>query len=255
MNAQAPVLLDVADGIGQLTFNRPDQGNAMDLAFSQELHRLLQRCADDPAVRVVLLTGQGRLFCAGGDVQAMGAAADRGAFLSELAGAAHGAIRTLAALTKPVVAAVQGSAAGAGLSLVLQSDLVLATQKTTFVTAYSAVGLTPDCGQSWLLPRVVGLGRALDMTLTSRRVFAEEALALGLITRIVEEESLLEQARVLARRLADGPAEAAGQARALLRGGFAAEFDAHLDREATMIARMAASEQADALIGAFLHGR
>jgi 2-(1,2-epoxy-1,2-dihydrophenyl)acetyl-CoA isomerase len=134
---QRLVLLDVRDGVARITFNRPDSGNALDAAMALEFTEALQAVRADEAARAVLLTGNGRLFCAGGDLRAMHAAADRGAFLRELADAAHRAIRELAA---------------------------------TFVTAYTSVGLTPDCGQSWLLPRAVGLGRALDLTLVPSRV-------------------------------------------------------------------------------------
>jgi 2-(1,2-epoxy-1,2-dihydrophenyl)acetyl-CoA isomerase len=250
-----PVLLEVRDGVARITFNRPGSGNALDIAMAVEFTRTLQAVRADDAARAVLLTGNGRLFCAGGDLRAMHAAADRGAFLRELADAAHRAVRELAALDKPVVAAVHGSAAGAGLSIVLLSDLVLAAPAATFLTAYTSVGLTPDCGQSWLLPRAVGLGRALDLTLVPRRVPATEAVALGIATRVVQENSLLDEAHALAAQLASGPALALGQARALLRSADKTGFDPHLDLEAETIARMAATRESGALIDALLAPR
>jgi 2-(1,2-epoxy-1,2-dihydrophenyl)acetyl-CoA isomerase len=246
------VLLTVEDGVASITLNQPARGNALDLPLVRGLHRAVREAAADDRARVVLLTGNGRLFCGGGDLREMHAAADRGAFVHQLASAAHDAVRALAALEKPVVAAVQGSAAGAGFSLVLLCDLVLATPRTTFVTGYTAVGLTPDCGLSWLLPRAVGLSRALDLTLTSRKVTADQALAMGLVTRVVKDEELLADARGLCAGLARGPAHALGQARALLRSGYAAGFDEQLDREAETIGRMAATEATGALIDAFL---
>jgi 2-(1,2-epoxy-1,2-dihydrophenyl)acetyl-CoA isomerase len=246
------VLLAVDDGIATVTLNKPGTGNAMDLQLASGLHSALRHAANDERARIVLLTGNGRLFCGGGDLRAMHAAADRGAFLRGLVDSAHDAVRVLAALEKPVVAAVQGSAAGAGLSLALLSDLVIATPTTSFVTAYTAVGLTPDCGQSWLLPRIVGLGRALDLTLDPRKVTADEARTLGIVTQIVPEDSLLDRARDLAARLARGSAHALGQARALLRSGYGDGFDEHLDREAETIARMAARDATGALIGSFV---
>lgn len=246
------VLLALEGGVATITLNQPASGNALDLRLVRGLDRALRDVAADDRARVVLLTGNGRLFCAGGDLRAMHAAADRGAFVHQLALAAHGAVRALAALEKPVVAAVHGSAAGAGFSLVLLSDLVLAAPRTTFVTGYTAVGLTPDCGLSWLLPRAVGLGRALDLTLTPRKLTADEALAMGLVTRVVKEDTLLQDARSLCAELAQGPAHALGQARALTRSGYAAGFDEQLDREAETIARMAATEATGALIASFL---
>ena len=250
MADEPQVMLDVQGGVASITFNRPDAANALDMAMAREFTRALRAAGSDDAARVILLTGTGRLFCAGGDLRSMHAAADPGAFVRELAETAHSAIRELAALEKPVVAAVQGSAAGAGLSIVLLSDLVVATPATTFVTAYATVGLTPDCGQSWLLPRVVGLGRALQLTLLPRRVPAEDAVELGIATRVVPENSLLDEARALAAGLASGPALALGQARALLRSADKAGFDKHLDLEAATIARMASTHESRALIDA-----
>jgi 2-(1,2-epoxy-1,2-dihydrophenyl)acetyl-CoA isomerase len=182
----------------------------------------------------------------------MQAAADRGAYVPELVQAAHGAIRALSALEKPVITAIQGSAAGAGLSLALLSDLVLAAPESVFVTAYTAVGLTPDCGQSWLLPRTVGITRALDLMLTSRALPAQEAHALGIVSRVASQGDVLSEAQALALKIAKGPALALGQAKALIRSGYADGFGAHLDREAETISRMAATETAGTLIEAFL---
>jgi 2-(1,2-epoxy-1,2-dihydrophenyl)acetyl-CoA isomerase len=207
--------------------------------------------ARDEVVRTVLLAGRGRMFCAGGDLRSMYAAENRGSFVHALALAAHDAVRALATLRKPIVAAVRGSAAGAGLSLALLADIVLADPGSSFLTAYTSVGLTPDCGQSWLLPRAVGTQRALELTLMPRRVSAEEAHALGIVSRVVAERDLIDEATAVAERLAAGPAHALGEARALIREAALEGFDAHLDLEAATIARMAASAEAGSLIASF----
>jgi len=181
MNSENTVLFSVEAGVARITLNRPVSRNAMDLELARRLHRVLEDAAGDDQVQVLLLAGNGRLFCSGGDLRSIAATQDRGALLRELVSSAHGAVRVLAGLDKPVVAAVQGSAAGAGLSLALVSDVVLAAPRTSFITAYTAVGLTPDCGQSWLLPRVVGLGRALDLTLNPVKVSSEAARAMGIV--------------------------------------------------------------------------
>lgn len=255
MSAEAPVLLSVDGGVAHIELNRPDEGNAISLELAQALGRAVEAAATDTAARSVLLTGRGRMFCAGGDLRAMQEAPDRGAFLRELADTAHRAARALARLEKPVVAAVQGSAAGAGFSLVLLSDIVLATPQTAFVTAYAGVGLSPDCGQSWLLPRSVGLPRALELTLTSRKLGAAEAVESGLVSRLVDEGALLHEARTLAQQFADGPAHALGAARALLRRSMLDGFDAHLDDEATTISRLAGTEESGRIIASFAGGR
>ncbi|MFJ3212614.1 enoyl-CoA hydratase/isomerase family protein [Streptomyces flaveolus] len=252
MPEPSTVTLEVREGVAHVTLDRPDHSNALDLALVHDLKSAFDAVAERDDARVVLLTGRGRHFCTGGDLRSMQAAEDRGAFLHALAGAAHEAVRSIASLEKPVVAAVQGSAAGAGLSLVLLADFVFTTAKTNFVTAYTTVGLTPDCGQSWLLPRAVGTGRALDLMLAPRRVQGADAVALGIATKVVAEDSLREDARSFAGRLATGPAHALGAARSLIRSSFAAGFDEHLDNEAATIARLAATGETGKLIDAFL---
>jgi 2-(1,2-epoxy-1,2-dihydrophenyl)acetyl-CoA isomerase len=255
VNDTGVVLLDVKAGVAHVTLNRAEHGNTLDLTLARDLRTAFEAVSERKDARVLLLTGEGRMFCAGGDLRSMQAADNRSAFVYELALACHETIRSLAALEKPVVAAVQGSAAGAGLSLVLLSDFVFTTPKASFVTAYTAVGLTPDCGQSWLLPRAVGTGRALDLTLASRRLSGEEAVGLGIATRIATEDSLHAEAAAFAAKLATGHAQALGAARSLIRSGFADGLDAHLDKEAETIARMAATEETGKMIDAFLAPR
>lgn len=240
------------DGVGHVELNRPDLSNTIDLAFTAALREVLETVRDDDRVRVLLLTGRGRMFCAGGDLAAMAAADDRAGFLQELADDLHVGVRLLDALEKPVVVGVQGAAAGAGLSLVLGADLVVAGRSAAFVTAYASVGLTPDGGQSWLLPRVVGLQRALELTLTPRRLKADEARDLGMVTTVVDDDAVDDEARALAARLAAGPATALGRARRLLRGSFDVSLDDQLDTESHTIAASSTEPESIALIERFL---
>lgn len=251
----APVLLSVADGVAHVELNRPDASNTIDLPWTEAFTSALQQVSDDDTVRVVLLTGRGRMFCAGGDLGAMDAAPDRSAYLQELADALHVGVRLLDGLDKPVVVGVHGAAAGAGLSLVLGGDLVVAGRSASFVTAYTSVGLTPDGGQSWLLPRVVGLQRALELTLTPRRLSADEAQEWGIVGRVVEDEAVADEAHTLARRLADGPAAAFGRARRLLRSSYDTGLSDRLDVEARTIAASVAEPESAALITRFLSPR
>ena len=255
MDDAAPVLLSVADGVAHVELNRPDASNTIDLPWTAAFTSALQQVIDDDTVRVVLLTGRGRMFCAGGDLGAMDAAPDRSAYLQELADALHVGVRLLDGLDKPVVVGVHGAAAGAGLSLVLGGDLVVAGRSASFVTAYTSVGLTPDGGQSWLLPRVVGLQRALELTLTPRRLSADEAQQWGIVGRVVEDESVADEAHALARRLADGPAAAFGRARRLLRSSYDTGLSDRLDVEARTIAASVAEPESAALITRFLTPR
>lgn len=248
----SPVLYDVEDGVATITLNRPDASNALDLALCEDLLAAVAKASDDDSVRSVLLLGNGKLFCGGGDVAAMAAADDRGAFLQELADAAHEAVRALDRLEKPVVAGVQGAAAGAGFALTLTADLVVAAESAKFLTAYTAIGLTPDTGSSWLLPQVVGLKRALELTLTNRRLTAAEAVEWGIATTTVPDGEVAPAARALAQQLAVGPAYAYGQSRALLRSAKGRSLDEQLDLEARTIAAASVRAEASARIEEFL---
>ena len=245
----AAVLVDVTNGIARLTLNRPGEGNAIDLALAAELEQAVAAAGSDDRVRAIVLLGAGRLFCVGGDLGAMYRAADRGGYVLELATAAHRAVWQLATVEKPIVCAVQGAAAGAGLSLIMLADYVVTTPTAKFSTAYTDVGLTPDCGQSWLLPAVVGLRQAIELTMVPRRITATEALSLSLVSRIADDAT--REATELAEALATGPYAARGSARALLRRRSLGEFERHLVVEAATIARLAATEHSRHAIDRF----
>jgi 2-(1,2-epoxy-1,2-dihydrophenyl)acetyl-CoA isomerase len=246
-----PVRYDVRDHIAYVTLDRPNAANAVDLELARQLRDAVLRADQDPDARAVLLAGAGKVFCAGGDLAAMAAAPDRPAFLAELAAAAHGAVRAMNGLSKPLIAAVQGSAAGIGFSFALGADLVIAARSATFVTAYTSVGLTPDGGLSWLLPRAVGQQRALELLMTSDPLPAEQAQALGLVSDVWDDADLAEAAHAVAARLAARPAHALGEARRLVRSSWAHTLDEHLDVEAGTISRVSAGPEAAELIAGF----
>ena len=250
--ANGPILLTVTDGVATIELNRPAQFNALDLPLANALADAVGAVAANDDAHVVLLHGSGQIFCAGGDLTAMNAAPERGAFLRELADAAHKAILALEALKKPVVTAVHGSAAGAGLSLVLATDLVLIGASARLTSAYAAVGLTPDCGMSWLLPRAVGTTRALELTMTPRVLNAAEAVAWGIATKVVDDAELLSAGQTMAQGLADGPHEALGLTRHLVRSSSSRSLAEHLDIESAAIAAMGAAEDAGTRIATFL---
>ncbi len=166
----------IAGGIGRIVLDRPDMGNAIDMGLAEDLVAAAKACAEDDAARCVVLSAAGRMFCVGGDIGSFAAAGDEmGAFLRKLADVLHEAVLVLSAMDKPLVVVVQGPAAGAGLSLALLGDVVLASEASHFTAAYTGIGVTPDGGMSWLLPRLVGLRCAQEMILTNRRVSAAEA--------------------------------------------------------------------------------
>lgn len=242
------VLLHRDGAVARIVLNRPESGNAIDRALADRLAEVAADVAADPAIRCVVLTGGGRLFCAGGDVTAMAAAGDAAStFLHALADTLHRAILTLATMPKPLIVAVNGPAAGAGLSLALLGDVVIAARSAHFTAAYTAIGLTPDGGMSWLLPRIVGLRRAQAIILTNQRVSAEEAERLDMVTCVADDSDLGTVVAGFAARLVAAPTAAIGAARALILSGATTPFSDHLDHEAATIA--AAGDQAEAREG------
>ena len=254
--SETPVLLARDGAVAIITLNRPAAGNTVNLPLTRALEAIVDEVAADAAVRCVVLTGAGKLFCGGGDI---GAFADAGAhasdFLRELATALHRSVRKLAEMAKPLVTLVNGPAAGAGLSLAIGGDVVLAAAQAHFTAAYGSVGLTPDGGMSWLLPRLVGLRAAQDIILTNRRIGAEEAARIGLVTRVLAGEALMAEGLALAHRLAAGPTAAIGGARALLARSFQRGFAEHLDAEAARIAEAGAGVELREGVAAFLARR
>jgi 2-(1,2-epoxy-1,2-dihydrophenyl)acetyl-CoA isomerase len=244
------------DGVAALTLARPDAGNAIDLPLAKDLNTVLTAWSLDRRVRCVLLTGEGPNFCVGGDLKDFASHGDgRPLHLSDITTYLHAAMSRLMRLDAPVVAAVQGNAAGAGMSLAAAADLVLAGASSRFVMAYTAIGLTPDGSSTWSLPRLVGLRRALELTLTNRRLSAEEAVAEGIATRVVPDEALAAEALELARQLAAGPTGALGAAKRLLRESLGHDLEAQLMLETQSLAAAAGSADSREGIEAFLAKR
>lgn len=247
-----PVIVSRDGPVARIMLNRPDAGNAIDMALAIALAAAATDVASDPAVRCVVLTGAGRLFCAGGDVGAMAAAGDDAPrFLRKLADTLHGAIDTLSAMPKPLLVVVNGPAAGAGLSLALLGDVVIASRSAHFTAAYTGIGLTPDGGMSWLLPRLVGLRKAQAMILTNERIGADEAERLGLVTRSIGDDELPATIAALTDRLVAAPTAALGAARRLLLDAATSTLRDHLDREAAAIAAAGGRDEAREGVAAF----
>jgi 2-(1,2-epoxy-1,2-dihydrophenyl)acetyl-CoA isomerase len=251
-----PVLLEVRDGIAHLTLNRPDAANGIDLALARALLARVEELPARPDARVVLLTGAGSRFCAGGDLKEFVMHLDDGeAHLRAVTAPLHAAVSLLVDGALPVVAAVQGSAAGAGMGLVGAADLVVAAASAKFVMAYTGVGLTPDGGSSWFLPRLVGTRRALELALTNRVLGAAEALEWGLVTSVVPDDELLDEGLELAARLAEGPTGAYAGARRLLRAASGASLDEQLAAEVEEIASAVTASDGREGITAFAEKR
>ena len=247
---------DVRDGVAHVTLNRPEAGNAINLELSQELLRAVLRCNEDPEVRAVLISGAGDMFCVGGDLKSFSEQGEHlPHHLKEVTTYLHAAVSRMARMDPPVVAAVHGAAAGAGMSLSCACDLVVAAESARFTMAYSNAGLTPDGSSTYYLPRLVGLKRAMELTLTNRRLSAQEALEWGIVTRVVPDEDLSEEASALASQLAAGAPKALGAAKRLLQCGWTETLETQMENETQSIADMARTADAREGIAAFLEKR
>jgi len=250
------VLLERDGGVARIILNRPDVGNAIDIPTARALMEAVIACDEDPSVRCVLLTGAGRMFCAGGDVASFATAGERlPSLLKEITVYVHAAVARLARMDKPVVTAINGPAAGAGIGLALIGDIALADPRAHFTLAYTGIGLSPDGGTSWLLPRLIGLRRAQELCLRNRRVGAEEAAAIGMITRVAAEGGLLEDAAQIAQELAAAATPALGVTRRLLLDSATAPLETQLDAESRGIAAMGRTTEGKEGIAAFLEKR
>jgi 2-(1,2-epoxy-1,2-dihydrophenyl)acetyl-CoA isomerase len=207
------ILCEPSDSVLRITLNRPDKLNALTDVMLQELHAALAKAAGDKATRCVLLTGAGKGFCPGqdlGNVQDM-SRGGKPAYGEHIRSNYNPLILAMARCPKPIVAAINGVAAGAGMSLALACDVRIASEKASFLQAFINIGLVPDSGSTWFLPRLVGRQRALDLMLSGRKLSAAEALDWGLVNQVVAPEQLLDEATKIAARYAAAPTFAIGQ--------------------------------------------
>jgi 2-(1,2-epoxy-1,2-dihydrophenyl)acetyl-CoA isomerase len=247
----------VCDGVGWITINRPASFNAMDLETMQELLHVANRCSTDKTVRCAVITGAGdKAFCAGGDVASFAANQDEIALLlKEMTTYFHMAVSRFAWMRAPLIAAVNGVAAGAGLSVVAFSDLAIAADTATFTSAYTQVGLTPDGSSSYFLSRMLGSRRTMELFLTNRTLSAEEAVEWGLVNRTVPADCLTKEVGKLAARLAQGPTLAYGGVKKLLQMAPNDSLESQMEREARMIIDTATSIDGKEGVRAFVEKR
>jgi 2-(1,2-epoxy-1,2-dihydrophenyl)acetyl-CoA isomerase len=249
------VEVETRGAVALVTLNRPDSGNALNLELAMDLLAAALTCSRNPAVRAVVLTGAGKNFCFGGDLRAATSKAHNAdAYLRELTTYLHGAISHFVRMDAPVIAAVNGTAAGGGLGLVLMADLAVAAAGAKFTMAYSAVGLTPDAGTSFLLPRTVGARRAMEMILLNRTLNATEALDWGLVNWIVPDAELLAKAHEIAEGLASGATHAFGRTKRLVAESLG-PLERQMVLESETIAAQAGSREGLEGVTAFLEKR
>jgi 2-(1,2-epoxy-1,2-dihydrophenyl)acetyl-CoA isomerase len=231
------VILEKKAQVATITLNRPDAYNALNLGLGRELFHAVLEVDEDPDVRCVVITGAGKAFCAGGDVKDFVENLPRiGLLVKELTTYLHGAVSRLNRSHKPVIMAVNGVAAGGGLSFALSGDLVVAAESARFTMAYSKIAATPDGSSSYFLPRLIGLRRTVELYMTNRVLTAREAQEWGLITRVVADAELEAVVDGLARELAQGPTKAFGAAKRLFHQSTYESLETQMELEAQAIA-------------------
>jgi len=251
------ILVSLQGGILGITLNRPDKLNAFNPEMHQRLKAALERARDEPEVRVVLLTGAGRAFCAGQDLAERDVSAGAAPIdLSVTIGSYYNPlVRRMRELPKPIVCAVNGIAAGAGANIALACDLVLAARSASFLQAFSRIGLLPDSGGTWFLPRLAGSARAMGLALLADKLPAEDAEHWGLIWKAVDDARLMDEAGSLARTLADGPTKAYGLIKKALHASAGNSLDAQLDLERDLQREAGLSEDYREGVAAFMQKR
>lgn len=241
--------------IVRIELNRPEAANGMNDVMTRELAAVARRC-DVPEVKAVVLTGTGRFFCAGGDLKAMASSPlGPGRFVKSIADDLHRALSTFARMEAVLITAVNGVAAGAGFSLGIAGDLVLAAESASFTMAYTRAGLSPDGGASFYLPRIVGLRRANELMLTNRTLTAAEAAEWGLVNQVVADADLGDAAGDLAQRMAAGSRTSSGAVKKLLLMSFGNGLEDQLEQEARLIGQCADGADGREGVDAFLTKR
>lgn len=227
----------VAEGIATITLNRPNDANALSLRMAQDLHAVANHCDATPGIRAVILTAAGKMFCAGGDVLSFAKAGDGvNELMRNMTTYLHGAIARFQRMNPPLIIAANGTAAGAGLSIMLMGDVVLAAASAKFTMAYTGIGVSPDGSSSFFLPRIVGSLKAKEMMLLNPRYDAEQAKALGLVTEVVPDDQLMARAQAIAQQLAAGPTMAYGEVKRLLADSFNSGLETQMEHETRAIA-------------------
>jgi 2-(1,2-epoxy-1,2-dihydrophenyl)acetyl-CoA isomerase len=248
------IVLSQRDGaVLTVTLNRPDAFNAFTTAMHAELQLILTTEAADPAIRAVVLTGSGRAFCAGQDIAEIGAL--DGSLNDLLETSYRPTILALRSLEKPVIAVLNGAVAGAGISLACACDVRIASSSASFVPGFVGLGLVPDAGATWFLPRLIGYGRTLEWLCSNRRIAADEALDWGLVSEVIPAEELPDRLPLLAAAWAERPTRALWLTAQLLENGLATTLDEQLALEARLQDEAAATSDFEEGVAAFREKR
>lgn len=250
------ILFEIEQQVAHITLNRPDSANALNRQMALELFQAILHCDEDPEVRAVLISSTGKIFCAGGDLKEFARqGAGLPAYIKEVTVYLHATISRMARMDAPIIAAVSGIAGGAGMSLACACDIVYAAESARFTMAYTRAGLTPDGSSTYYLPRLIGFKRALELTLTNRVLSAQEALEWGLLSQVLPEAELLDEAIAIARQLATGPTKAFGVVKRLFHASMTESLETQMEHEAQAIANISRTADTREGIAAFVEKR
>jgi 2-(1,2-epoxy-1,2-dihydrophenyl)acetyl-CoA isomerase len=252
--SDSPVLYQVDGAVATITLNRPDVLNALNTPLMLALREALTQAQTDEAVRAVIVTGAGRGFSAGADLASSspGGGSDPGSTLRDRY---HPVITLMRSMPKPIISAVNGVAAGAGMSIAMAGDIILAGRSASFLQAFSKIGLVPDAGSTWFLPRYVGDVRARAMAILADRISAEDAKSFGLVWQVCEDDALQTQAREMAAKLASMPTRAYAMIKEALNDSHQRDLPAQLELEAELQMKAAKTEDFREGVAAFLQKR
>jgi 2-(1,2-epoxy-1,2-dihydrophenyl)acetyl-CoA isomerase len=250
------LLFNIDKRVATITLNRPNAANGMNLALTTELAMAASLCDKNADLKAVILTGSGRFFCAGGDINAMQSAElGAGVGVKQIADELHKALSIFARMNIPLICAVNGTAAGAGFSTAISADLVIASESAKFTMAYSNVGLSPDGSASYYLPRLVGVRKAQELMFTNRLLSAQEAMDWGLLTRVVADDKLIDEANTLAQSFVNGAKGSNASIKKLLLASFNNGLETQMELEGRAISANADSVDGREGVAAFLEKR
>ena len=242
-------------GIVEIELDRPEAAHGINVELGTELAEIARELEIDPSVRAVVLTADGKLFCGGGDINEMCSADDAGRVVKQMADGLHRAVVSFANMRAPLIVAVNGTAAGAGLSLVLGADYTISVDRAKFTSAYTKIGLSPDGGATYFLPRLIGVRKAYEFIMTNPVLSAQQALEWGMINEVVSAEELSARAAAVAEELAVGSIDSADAVKQLLRNSFGNGLEQQLELESRYIARNANSANGKEGVTAFTEKR
>ena len=250
------VMLKKNNAIAIVTLNRPDNANTINLDLVKDLYDAFKECHHDESIRVVIFTAKGAMFSGGGDLGSFVKESDNlGPFITDMTTYFHLAVTLMHRMEKPIVVAINGTAAGGGLSLALSGDIIISADTAKFTAAYTAAGLSPDGSMTYIMPRLIGLKKTKELMITNRRFTANEALDMGLIDQVVKHEDLEKTVMDMAISLSKGATKAYGAVKTLLADTFSSSLESHLEQEARLLNIRAQGHDGKEGVKAFIEKR